>query len=237
MSYALAAFVIGLLILVHEAGHFMAARAAGIPVAVFSIGFGPRLWSFRRGHTEYRLCLIPLGGFVLPDTEDEDDWFLISENRRIGFALGGPAANIALGLLLFSGLCVAEYGLSLNALVLAPLRITAASLWDIFAAFGMLFRQPEHISGVAGIVSMGAATARSGLATLTEFCAFISLNLAVFNLLPVPALDGGKILMCLLEKISPRTRRLQVPLSVTGLILILVLIGYATFLDVTRLAA
>src|ERR671918_2644796 len=59
-------FVLGifLMILAHEAGHFVTARAFGIKVEEFFIGFGPRLWSFRRGETEYGLKALPLGGYV-----------------------------------------------------------------------------------------------------------------------------------------------------------------------------
>jgi regulator of sigma E protease len=55
---------IGFVIFVHELGHFMAARWCGIRVEAFSIGFGPRLFGFRRGSTDWKICLIPLGGFV-----------------------------------------------------------------------------------------------------------------------------------------------------------------------------
>ena len=56
--------VIGVIIFVHELGHYLAARAFRIRVRVFSIGFGPRLWGFERGDTEYRLAMVPLGGYV-----------------------------------------------------------------------------------------------------------------------------------------------------------------------------
>lgn len=61
---------IGLVIFVHELGHFLAARAVGIRVEAFSIGFGPKLFGFRRGPTEYKFCLIPLGGYVKMAGED-----------------------------------------------------------------------------------------------------------------------------------------------------------------------
>ncbi len=60
----LTVFGIGLVIFVHELGHFMAARSVGVRVEAFSIGFGPRLFGFRRGDTDWKVCLIPLGGFV-----------------------------------------------------------------------------------------------------------------------------------------------------------------------------
>lgn len=64
LATLLTIFGIGLVLFVHEAGHFLAARAAGVRVEVFSLGFGPRLVGWRRGATDYRLSLLPLGGYV-----------------------------------------------------------------------------------------------------------------------------------------------------------------------------
>ena len=63
-------FGIGLVIFVHELGHFLAARAVGIRVEAFSIGFGKKIWGFRKGDTEYKVCLFPLGGYVKMAGED-----------------------------------------------------------------------------------------------------------------------------------------------------------------------
>ena len=57
-------FVLGVLIFVHELGHFLAARRIGVRVLTFSLGFGPKVLSFRRGDTEYAISAIPLGGYV-----------------------------------------------------------------------------------------------------------------------------------------------------------------------------
>ena len=73
-----AALILGFLIFIHELGHFLAARLVGIRVEVFSIGFGKRLFGFRRGDTDYRLSAIPFGGYVrmageeLPGQGDSD---------------------------------------------------------------------------------------------------------------------------------------------------------------------
>ena len=94
--------MIGFVILFHELGHFVAAKRAGIAIAVFSIGFGPRLiWRKWRG-TEYRLSLIPLGGYVLPEIENEWEFFAIPVNKRIWMASGGPIASLMLPVICFS---------------------------------------------------------------------------------------------------------------------------------------
>lgn len=66
-------FGIGLMIFIHELGHFMAAKKVGVRVEAFSLGFGPRLFRFTRGDTEYRLSIIPLGGYVKMAGENPDD--------------------------------------------------------------------------------------------------------------------------------------------------------------------
>ena len=58
------AVVLGILVLLHEWGHFVAAKLCGVRVDVFSIGFGPRIWGVKRGDTDYRLSALPLGGYV-----------------------------------------------------------------------------------------------------------------------------------------------------------------------------
>src|SRR5438309_6060900 len=66
-------FVLSVLVFVHELGHFVAARRIGVRVLTFSIGFGPKLISTRRGDTEYAISAIPLGGYVKTAGESVDD--------------------------------------------------------------------------------------------------------------------------------------------------------------------
>lgn len=97
-------FVIGVLITIHEAGHFGMARMLGAPVEVFSVGFGKRLWGFERGGTDYRISLIPLGGYVRipglgPDESDiigdgEVSAELLPRWKRALILLAGPITNI-----------------------------------------------------------------------------------------------------------------------------------------------
>jgi len=56
--------VLGIMVLVHEWGHFIVAKAFGVRVEIFSIGFGPRIWGRKRGDTDYRISGLPLGGYV-----------------------------------------------------------------------------------------------------------------------------------------------------------------------------
>jgi regulator of sigma E protease len=110
LIYAQVALGIGLVIFVHELGHFLAARACGVRVEVFSLGFGPRLFAWRRGATTYQLALLPLGGFVRMAGEDRfgsgepwrpDDLPAKSVGARFLIYSGGVIMNVVFGLVVF----------------------------------------------------------------------------------------------------------------------------------------
>jgi regulator of sigma E protease len=67
------AFALGVIIVVHEAGHLLVAKAFGVRVLTFSVGFGRKLWSVQRGETEYRLSAVPLGGYVRLGGENTEE--------------------------------------------------------------------------------------------------------------------------------------------------------------------
>ena len=106
--------VVGILIFVHELGHFIMAKRAGILVQRFSFGFGPRLFGVKRGETDYCVSGIPFGGYVkmawqedLPGTDDSENvpeerkFSSRSVSQRIGVIVAGPLMNLALGFVLF----------------------------------------------------------------------------------------------------------------------------------------
>ncbi len=107
--------VLGILIFVHELGHFLAAKAFGVRVEVFSLGFGKRLFGFKRGDTDYRVAIVPLGGYVRMSGEmdaadrgeDSDDPALFTSKprwQRLIVMFAGPAMNGVFALLLWWGL-------------------------------------------------------------------------------------------------------------------------------------
>jgi regulator of sigma E protease len=104
--------VLGIMVLVHEFGHFIVAKWCGVRVEVFSIGFPPRLFGFRRGDTDYRISLLPLGGYVKmaggepgdPRTGDPHELTSRPRWQRILISFAGPAANFVLAFLLMAGL-------------------------------------------------------------------------------------------------------------------------------------
>src|SRR5918994_6715438 len=104
------AFVLGVLVFVHELGHFLMARWHGVRVLTFSLGFGPKIAKIRRGDTEYCISVIPLGGYVKmagETPEDErtgsDDEFLSKTKwQRFQILIMGPVMNLALAVILLA---------------------------------------------------------------------------------------------------------------------------------------
>ena len=105
-------FVLGFMILIHELGHFLAAKSFDIRVLVFSLGFGKRLWGLKRGDTDYRVSLLPFGGYVKMAGDDPsevregDTGEFLDRPRwqRFVVVIMGPAMNITLAILLLAGL-------------------------------------------------------------------------------------------------------------------------------------
>jgi regulator of sigma E protease len=103
--------VLGIMVLVHEFGHFAVAKLCGVRVEVFSVGFGKRLFGFRRGDTDYRLSLLPLGGYVKmsgespgeASTGDPAEFNAHPRWQRILIGLAGPVSNFLLALMLMTG--------------------------------------------------------------------------------------------------------------------------------------
>src|SRR5688572_8680670 len=109
---------LGILVLVHEWGHYIVAIKSGVKVEKFSIGFGPKIIGFTRGDTEFKICLLPLGGYVKlygqdPMTEANGDAELAEKiaqspdsfsskplKARLATVFGGPMMNIVLTLLI-----------------------------------------------------------------------------------------------------------------------------------------
>lgn len=234
MSYLFSVLVLGFVVLVHEFGHFLAAKWMKIPVKIFSIGFGPKIWSYTLGGTEYRLSLFPLGGYVLPDIEEETDFFKIPPGRRIVMSLGGPCASLILPIVCLTFIFGFSSGFSFSNILIKPISQTFLMLGKMFSVLPMLFSKPGNLTGAVGIVAAGGDfISRSSLNWL-QFMALISLNLTVLNLLPFPIFDGGKVVLYLLEKIHPRFLKLHYPLAIAGWIIMLGLMAFVTVIDLKR---
>lgn len=224
MGWLLGLPILGLLILIHELGHLLAAKWLGARASVFSIGFGHVLWSRSWRGTEYRLSAVPLGGFVLLD--DALDPARLSPIRRMIIFAAGPLANV----LLAAALLGAAGRLSVLPSMLAHLCQVVAGL--LSGAIPI-----KQLAGPVGLMSLVGESAARGPLAVIGFTSLLSLNLAILNLLPLPVLDGGQILIAAIELAirRPLALRIRLALAAVTWVLLLGLLLYVTVGDVARL--
>src|SRR6202790_2136822 len=132
------ALVLGLMIMIHEWGHFIVARLFKVRVDVFSIGFGPRLFGWKSGDTDWRISALPFGGYVRmagqdmsdadagdnPPTGSSDELMSKPRWQRALISFAGPAVNLIFPILLLTGLFVAV-GLPYSAFYDLPAQVVA----------------------------------------------------------------------------------------------------------------
>lgn len=351
--------VIGVLVLVHEWGHFIVARRSGMTVEEFGFGFPPRLWGFKRNGVLYSLNWIPFGGFVKILGEDgghradpgsfgskgfwprimtivagvvmnfvlavillifanyfglrvgifDDQTAAIATDKKVQvvqIAAGSPAEKS--GLLVLDNIIgfqegsktipvtkesdISDYanahrgekvdivvqrgteqvvlkdiqarlnppdgegaiGISIVAtgIVKYPWHESIwrgaynASIMLVNTAYGYgsliktLITDGKLIADVSGPVGIATVTgqaARTGFSYLMQFVALISINLAVLNILPFPALDGGRVVMLVVEKLkgSPIKKEIEGFVNAAGFALLILLMVYVTFKDIAKL--
>ena len=356
MSVLAAIGVLALLIVVHELGHFAAARLQKIHVNRFSIGFGPTLLKYQGSETEYAIRAIPLGGYVgFPDDDPDspipaDDPNLLRNRPVLDRAIvisAGVIANLIFAYFLLVGqaatvgfqdinyqegvlvpqvldqtnsaaaqagikagdiiLTIDDRKLGKSAKALEQLRttiqnspeqplditvkrdkkvislvvtpelnqdgqgkigvmlapngevirrrtnniieaftngakeyqrialLTAQGFWQLISNFG---ENAEQVAGPVAIVAVGAELARNDLGNLFQFGALISINLAIINILPLPALDGGQLAFLAVEGVTgkPLPSKLQDGIMQTGLVLLLSLGVFLIVRDTVNLA-
>ena len=331
--------VLVVLIIAHEFGHYITAKAAGVTVEEVGIGFPPRLLSFKRGGTIYSLNAIPLGGFAKMAGEEDSKVAGSLASKSIPARLltlsAGSLMNLLLPLLLFSvafmvphnivygqvqvdevvanspaaraGIVTGDTILEVNGqkvnnigdlqrniqlnlgqtvtLVTQRDEVSVVPRWQppegegaigvvvrvisptvvrqsypFWQAIPMGVREcigtfvlfkngiismiigsvPRVVAGPVGIAQITGEVAQAGLSPLLEFAAFLSINLAIINLLPLPALDGGRIAFVFLEWVR-RGRR--VPAKIEGMIhmagfaLLITFILLVTYQDIIRIVS
>lgn len=336
VTILLAILIFGVIIMIHELGHFLTAKAVGIAVPEFSIGMGPKLFQVTRGETNYTLRLFPIGGYVAMEGENEE-----SDNERafcnkkplqkILVVAAGAVMNVLLGFLIMVGIVCSrpvvsstqvsyfdpsavssqklELGdeiLSINGykvntandLVYAfidvgtepvdmkvrrdgkvveltdvpfayeeiegqtivkldfkvqglektPLRVlkeswnmTTGVVKQVWVSFGKLVTgqfEMNQLSGPVGVTQMiGEVASTRNYSSIFLMTAFITINIGIFNLLPLPALDGGRLLFLVLELLrgKPVAPRYEGYVHAAGLVLLLGLMLVVTFNDIVRL--
>lgn len=349
--------IFGLLIFVHELGHFLMAKRAGIKVEEFAFGFPPRIFAVKKGETEYALNLIPFGGYVrmLGESEDASQaekhnarsfahqsawtrakvvvagvamnailcWLLLSitfitgspgfitdpeqipyaktemsvkvgavtkdsaaqamgikpedvvvqfnetvittQEQLAELAKNNKGQNVSLTISRGGQLEVVRgqlrqedpalgVGLTTKYLVKLPfwwapifaVWETVKALGVLFVGMGQFFRDlvvqraiPEEAAGPVGIFNYTRSIIDLGAGVLLTFMAMLSANLAVLNILPIPALDGGRLLFIILEKFNRGRKvinaRIENIAHFVGFVLLILLIIAITYKDIARL--
>lgn len=331
MQTAIAAiFVFLLVILLHELGHFTVAKLVGIKVNEFSIGMGPKLLQKQKEETKYTLRLLPIGGYVSMEGEDEasDDprsFGKVSPLKRIAVVAAGALMNFVLAIIVLTivafnvgtptevidevidnspaqiaglqagdriiaieGLEVRKwedistnlnkfetedeidislvrngenltipiapeledgvlkigiyprYASSLGGAITGGLNYTRTFLGLMFEFFASLFRgevTTNDFAGPVGVVVEIGNAAKMGINSLLLILGFISINLGFFNLLPIPALDGSRIVFLLIELIrgKPIDPDKEGMIHFIGIILLLTLMVAVTYKDIMRI--
>lgn len=231
-------FLLGFLIFIHEGGHFAVAKLCNVKVNQFAIGFGPEIFSKIKGDTKYAMRLIPLGGFVSMEGEDEASahegaFNKASIPKRIAIVMAGAIVNIAFGLIVYFILAATING-SFQTAIDATLKFLGALVESLKLIFtGHV--GPNDLTGPVGISELVSHT--SGFKEYVYIMAIISVSIGMTNLLPIPALDGGKILLLIIEAVrrKPLKQNTEIQIQLIGLSILIGLSVVVTYNDVIRL--
>ena len=231
-------FLLGFLIFIHEGGHFITAKLCNIKVNQFAIGYGPEIISKEKGETKYALRAIPLGGFVSMEGEEESSsderaFNKASILKRILIVIAGAMVNIIFGLIVYFLLAIIISGNLASAC-----KATCGFSGALVESVKMLFTGQvgaDDLTGPVGISELVSKT--SGIKEYLYVMSVISVSLGITNLLPIPALDGGKILLLIIEGIrrKPVSDKIQIQLQLIGFSIIIGLSIFVTYNDIIKI--
>lgn len=232
-------FLLGFLIFIHEGAHFLVAKFCKVKVNEFAIGFGPKIFKKQGKETLYAIRLIPLGGFVNMEgedeiSEDEHSFSKTSIPKRIAIVAAGALTNIIFGILVYFILITVIYqdlGVAIEA--------TGIFISSIFEGIKMLFTGNvglQDMTGPIGISNMITQTV--DFANYIYLLAVVSVSLGITNLLPIPALDGGKILFLIIEAIrkKPIKKETEIQIQLISFSILIVLSIIVTYNDILKIS-
>ena len=230
--------ILGFLVLIHEAGHFLVARLCKIKVNEFSIGFGPLIWKKDTSKTKYSIRLIPLGGYVNmlgeeERSEEEGSFSQASIPKRIVIVAAGGLVNILFAIILYIILITIVTGDFVTSLT-----STGDFIMAMVDSIKLLFTGGVTVDSLMGPIGISEVVAQtSGIIDFLYIMALISMSLGVTNLLPFPPLDGGKILIYIIEAIrrKPLKETFELKLQMIGFVALITLSIYVAFNDVGRI--
>lgn len=230
--------MLGFLVLIHEGGHFCIAKLCKVRVNEFAIGFGPVLLSRTKGETKYALHAFPLGGYVSMEGEEEHSdaegsFSNAGTLKKIAIVMAGGLVNIIFGLLVYFILIV-----SIRKSSTIACEATTKLIISIFQGLKQLFTGGVDVNQMMGIVGISDIVVKtSGLADFAYIVSLISVSLGLTNLLPFPPLDGGKVVIYIVEGIlrKPIKEEIEIKIQTIGFALIILLSIYVTYNDILRI--
>jgi len=172
------------IIIIHEFGHFLAAKWCGLEVSVFSLGFGPALFKIFFYNTSFQISLIPLGGYV---SFDPVAFSLISYVKQVVIVLAGIFANIVFAYMLIL-FCYKDK----KAHSFFTFFYVLSHIQELSSKTFLKGNENKAFVGPFGIMYGISESYKEDLCTYFLSLSLLSLNLALFNVLPLPLLDGGK---------------------------------------------
>lgn len=230
-------FLLGFLILIHEGGHFLVAKLCKVRVNQFSIGFGPEIFHKQGKETKYAIRLIPLGGFVsmegeVEQSEEQGAFNKASIRKRIAIVAAGAVVNILFGLIVYFVLILIIHG-NLETAFVTTTNFSA----KILESIKMLVIGRVGVNDLAGPVGISELILQtSGIKEYACMFAMVSISLGITNLLPIPALDGGKIVLLIIEgfRKKPLKEKTEVHLQLLGFSILIILSIFITYNDIIR---
>ena len=231
-------FLLGFLIFIHEGGHFLVAKLCKVKVNQFAIGFGPTIFTKQGKETKYTLRLIPLGGFVSMEGEEKPSEETRAFNKasipkRIAIVIAGATVNIIFGLMVYFILVS-----SIKGNMAEGVKYTANLAVSMLDSIRQLFIGNVGIEDFTGPVGISEVVSKtSGIKEYLYMVSIISVSLGITNLLPIPALDGGKILLLIIEAIrrKPLKEETEISIQLIGFSLLIGLSIFVTYNDVVRI--
>ena len=240
-------FLLGFLVIIHETGHYLVAKACKIKVNEFCIGFGPKIWHKKGKETEYELRLIPLGGFVNLEGEGEESneegsFSQASIPKRILVIIAGAVVNILFGIFAYFCLILIRYLIAVNANFLEAIRYAFLASIELIQSMWLsiveLFSGNVGLQDMAGPIGISEMVSKtSGLAEFIYLLSIVSVSLGITNLLPVIPLDGGKVVLLIIEWVrkKPLNKDFEIKIQSMGFLVLIILSIVVAFNDVARI--
>lgn len=235
MYIVLSFFILAFIVLIHEFGHFIMAKACKIEVEEFAIGFGLKILSFKFKKTVYSFRLIPFGGFCEFNEQSFKDSALWQKVLTI---LAGPVANLILAVFVLVVYSVAFLGNGFVASFVNSIYATLLAFVVIFQTiFGVAETAESSIVGPVGIIELVASSVSSGALEVIMLMFAINISLFIMNMLPLPILDGGRLVMLGIENImnKPISQKIEELLMNISVALLVILVVFVTYFDLSRL--